>query len=125
MSVFVFYIPRCYCDTPLKRGGLTRSIASHICLFFHIPRRYRDTPLKRGGLTQSIASQIKKPWRLPRLFMSKQAGLGFAQDVVWDGVGITGNAGFDDGAEVLLVLLDVVGKGIQQTFGMNGIHDDT
>ena len=93
---------------------------------FYIPRRYRDTPLKRGGLTRSIASQIKKPWRLlPRLFMSKQAGLGFAQDVVWDGVGITGNAGFDDGAEVLLVLLDVVGKGIQQTFGMNGIHDDT
>ena len=56
--------------------------------------------------------------------MSKQAGLGLAQNVVWDGIGITGNARFDDGAEVLLILLDVVGKGIQQTLGMNGIHDD-
>ncbi len=48
----------------------------------------------------------------------------FAKDVVLDSVDIAGNAGFDYGAEVLLILLDVVGEGTQQSLGMNGIHDD-
>ena len=45
----------------------------------------------------------------------------FAEDVVGDSaVG----SGLDDGAELLLVFLDVVVEGHEEPFGMDGAHDD-
>ena len=72
-----------------------------------------------GSLKKAVATYVATA------FIWSKVCLGFAKDVVWDSVGTARNARFDDSAEVLLVLLDVVGKGIQQTLGMNGVHDDT
>ena len=52
--------------------------------------------------------------------------LGFAQNVVWNGVGVECGLilGVDYGAEVAFILLDVVVECGKEAFGMNGVHDD-
>ncbi|MBR3489403.1 MAG: hypothetical protein IKH33_08790 [Bacteroidales bacterium] len=50
----IFYIPRRCSDTPLKRGRLTRSLASFFCLILHTPSLSRH-PSEEGTTADAAA----------------------------------------------------------------------
>ena len=90
------------------------------CIFFR-PDCYLHPP------SSTTLPKYKKthPTTMGCVLKSHLTTLGFAKDIVRNGINIALCTGFDNWSEILFKLLDVIGQSIKQTFCMYRIHDDT